>query len=115
MKKLISYMDGLETVEMPYFDKDLISEVSARIEKIHANEIKLSFCQTSDDYGTVFVSICNMKLHDGYMKPVASEVLCLHEIHLTEESFKDYLPEFQREKNVLKRAFPNMKVSSSFR
>lgn len=115
MKRQISYLDGLEMIDIPYSDKSLISEIAARINKIQANEIKMFFCQNSEEYGTVFVSICSMQPKGEYIKPIAIEALYLHEIHLTEENFKDNLREYQREKRLIERSFPKIKVSSNFR
>lgn len=111
----ISYIDGMETIDIPYSDKRLISEIAKRIKNGNANNIEMWFCQNSEDYGTVFVNICNKQMENGHIKAVASSVLYLHEIHLTEENFKDNLKEYQREKRLIKKSFPNVKVSSNFR
>lgn len=115
MKMKISYIDGLEIVDIPYSDNKLISEITNRVKIVNANKIEMFFCQNSDEYGTIFVNICNMQLNDGYIKPITSDVLYLHEIHLTEENFKDNLREYQREKRLIKKCFPNIIVSSNFR
>lgn len=114
MKMQISYIDNeLERIELPYSDEILITEIEKRITKVNANEIEMHFCQDNDRYGSIFVSI--YKRNNGRVSMNGCAALNLHRIDLEEDTFKSNLKEYQREKRLIQKYFPNIKVSSNFR
>ena len=80
-----------------------------------ANTISMWFCENAHNIGTIFVSIQKRQEDNESHKIVAHDSLDLHDIHLDMENWKDNLKEYQREKGVIKRNFPLLKVTSNFR
>lgn len=114
MQKCIKYMDGIEWTELPYSDETLVTELRKRIDGVKANEISMWFCE-NETSGTIYVSIQNQQIVKGTIKIIAHDTLYLHNIYLESENWRDNLKEYQREKNIIKRNFPLLKVSSNFR
>lgn len=115
MRKCIRYMDGVEWINVPYSDETLIAEIQMRVEAIRANVISLWFCECENNHGSIYVSIQNVRSVNENCKILSHDTLYLHDIDLTEESWKSNLREYQREKQLIKRTFPLLKVTSNFR
>lgn len=115
MRKCIKYMDGLEWVEQPYSDETLVNELKKRVETVGANTISMWFCENAHNIGTIYISIQKRQEETKNNKIVAHDTLDLHDIHLDTENWKDNLKEYQREKRLIKRSFPSLKVTSNFR
>lgn len=111
MIKQIHYYLGLDEISEEYSDNLLIESIK-NIAKSCTRTMKRIVMESMEydyDEGRVYVYICDDQ------SPFAG--MTLHKINLLEESLqnKDNLKEFQREKKVLQKAFPNVKVSSNFR
>ena len=115
MKWVIKYMEDLEWKKLSYSDAALVKEIQKRVKQTEANRIEMHFCEEKHNQGTVMVCIMHIDNHLQMPKLTASSTICLHEINLESENWKDNLSEFQREKRILQRAFPRLKVSSNFR
>lgn len=115
MEKCIRYIDGVEWVELPYSDETLVTELKKRVGNVGANTISMWFSENKKNHGTIYVSIQNLDVTNNYRKIVNHDTLYLHDICLETENWKDNLREYQREKGVIKRNFPLLKVTSNFR
>lgn len=115
MEKIIRYMESSDWEEIPYADSTLIKEIKKRVEKTSANFIEMHFCETELNRGTIMVNIMNVNSDFIYPVLSASASIYLHDINLEAEKWGDNLSEYQREKKLIKRAFPGLKVSSNFR
>lgn len=111
MVKQIHYYLGLDEISKEYSDDLLIESIKniAKSSRRTMKKIVMESLEYDYDEGRVFVYICDDQ------SPFAG--MTLHKINLLEESLqnKDNLKEFQREKKVLQKAFPNVKVTSNFR
>ena len=113
MKKCIRYLDGVNSVEIEYSDENLINHIKSIIDTVpNCNQICMTFNSTPFNKGEVFVGLSNTLNTSVYKKYAA---FCLHYINLEEETWSDCVPECQREKRVIQKAFPNVKVISNFR
>lgn len=115
MEKIIKFTESSDLEEIPYTDSALIEEIEKRVERTSANTIEMHFCEMEGNRGCIIVNI--MDVNNDYVYPVlnASASIHLHNINLDAEGWKDNMDEFQREKKLIKKAFPNVKVSSNFR
>lgn len=111
MIKQIHYYSGLDEVTEDYSDELLIESIKKIADSSRRTMHRIMMESMEYDYneGRVYVYICDEH------SPFAG--MTLHKINLVEESLqnKENLKEFQREKKVLQKAFPNVKVSSNFR
>lgn len=112
MKKCIKYYNVLDKIELEYSDDSLIQciyTLSSTLEDF--THIHMFFAEVEEDIGCVYLVISNgsdIKLNN-------QEVIRLHEIDLTEESFSNCVSECQREKQLIQKHFKDIRVSSNFR
>ena len=112
MKKCIKYYNILDKIELEYSDDSLIQciqTLSSTLENF--THIHMFFAEVEENVGCVYLVISNgsdIRLNN-------QEVIRLHEIDLTEESFSNCVSECQREKQLIQKHFSHVKVSSNFR
>ncbi len=99
----------IHSLEQEYTDEKFIERIRT-ILAMHPEytNIEFMFWENENHIGTVAVTIG--------IKPWRMETSMterLHIINLEQESFKDCVKEIQREKALIKRTFPQIKVSSN--
>ena len=101
-----------EQVEIEYTDEDLIKTVQCLSSEMKSfANIGIVFCNRDERYAEVLVY-----LYDYTLKGMSNQrTFCMHDIDLEEEHPADCIKEIQREKRILQKAFPNIKVSSNLR
>lgn len=112
MKQCIKYYTTTDKIELDYSDETLIQTVqtlSSTLENF--THIYMFFAEIEENVGCVYLVMSN----GPHMKLNNQEVIRLHEIDLTEESFSNCVAECQREKEVIQKNLKDIKVSSNFR
>ena len=95
-----------------YTDSELIRTIHTIQEryKINLGHIRLGFHLRNSNVGGVTCDI----IDSNYAINKRLKTVTLHRIDLRNESFRDVYPECVREKGVIQRAFPKVRVTSNF-
>ena len=94
-----------------YTDEALLNMVGSVLKKKpECNEIRITFWESDGNIGETVFTFGNRPYDlNNHL------VLRLHKFSLEEESFKDWIKEIQREKRLISRHFPKIKVGSDLR
>jgi hypothetical protein len=111
MNKTITYFStGVSIEEIEYSDEDLITLIKKLSKRIDGfNSISMWFMQKDELNGCIAIDIGTEEIKLGNHM-----TLNVYDFNLLEENFSNYVTEAQRIKGMLKRNFPEIKVTSNF-
>jgi hypothetical protein len=111
MKKTITWFSiGISVKEIEYSDEELVALIKRFSKEINDfNTISMWFMQKDELNGCIAIDIGTEEIKLGNHM-----TLNVYDFNLLEENFSNYVTEAQRIKGMLKRNFPEIKVTSNF-